>query len=86
MILVDLIPPGLTFRDLVGPSGAVGYTRGKEPEPLMPVRLRAERSRAMRLIEDQELLQTYTISERDEGLPARPEVDVQSAAALRPAA
>jgi hypothetical protein len=68
MILIDLLPPGLTFQDLVGPADAthppattlaielVSQVSGPSPDGCM---------RRMRLIADHELLQRYMISAPD---------------------
>ncbi len=69
MILIDLIPPGLTFQALVGP---VQGTRA-QPAALSgagqarPSGNRANRLvRRMELTADTELLQSYRISQHEE--------------------
>ncbi len=72
MILIDLIPPGLTFQPLVGP------VQGTRAQPAaisgagqaLPSGDRANRLvRRMELTADTELLQSYRIWEHEEGAP-----------------
>jgi hypothetical protein len=69
MILIDLLPPGLTFQDLVGPvdrasagpevARRTGYGAGLRPRPDRLVR-------TMELTTDRGLLQRYCIAEHEE--------------------
>ena len=70
MILIDLIPLGLTFQDLVGP------VQGTRAQPAVlsgggqgqPSCARADRLvRRMELTTDTEFLQSYRIWEHEEG-------------------
>ncbi len=73
MILIDLIPPGLTFQDLVGP---VQGTRAQPPVRSrigqgQPSGDRANRLvRRMELTADTEFLQSYRIWEHEEIAPS----------------
>ena len=73
MILIDLIPPGLTFQALVGPA------QGTRAQPAAvsgagqarPSGDRADRLvRRMELTTDTEFLQSYRISELEESAPS----------------
>ena len=90
MILIDLIPPGLTFRDLVGPvqgtpadSSARSQAGLRQPSCDQAGRL----VRTMELITDTEFLQSYRIAEHEESVsspavapPRAPErISVQAA-------
>jgi hypothetical protein len=74
MILIDLIPPGLTFQALVGPA------QGTRAQPPVRSRIvqgqpsgdRADRLvRRMELTADTELLQSYRIWEHAESAALR---------------
>jgi hypothetical protein len=73
MILIDLIPPGLTFQALVGPA------QGTRAQPAavsgagqgQPLSDRADRLvRRMELTADTELLQSYRISQHEQSAPS----------------
>jgi hypothetical protein len=75
MILIDLLPPGLTFQDLVGPTNSASAYPAAPRSTDVGVGLHLRPDRVMRTMEltaDYGLLQRYRISERQETSASSP--------------